>query len=81
MSADLKAKGWRYQDFNTKFTPDAWDYLLRLIGDGEHQIVAMSYGDFGKGLFVRGQLWISPQGYLNMQDKERRETLRFGAEQ
>lgn len=78
---DLKAKGWRYRDFNTKFTSDAWDFLLRLIGDGEYKIIAMSSGGktIGKDDWIRGQFWISPQGYTNMQNDERRNTLRFGS--
>lgn len=80
--ADLKAKGWRYQDFNTKFSIDAWDFLLRLIGEGEYQIIIISRGRDKQGEeWVRGQFWISPQGFTNMQDKERRETLSFGAAQ
>lgn len=72
---ELRAKGWRYQDFNTKFTPEAWSYLLRLIGEGEYEIIAMSRYDHPEKPWVRGQFLISPQGYTNMRDKSRRETI------
>jgi hypothetical protein len=74
---DLRAKGWRYQDFNTRFTPQAWSYLLRLMGEGEYQVIVMSQGKSNSGPWVRGQFFISPQGYLNMQDKSRREATPF----
>lgn len=68
---DLKAKGWKYQDFNGKFTPKAWDFLRAWIGEGEYQIIIQSSGDGSKGPWVRGQFFISPQGYENLKDRER----------
>lgn len=71
---DLAALGWKYQDFNTKFSPDAWSFLLRLLGEGEYKLLVVSEGHDGEP-WVRGQFLISPQGYKNLADKERRESI------
>lgn len=74
---DLKALGWRYQDFPGTFSPEMWKKMLALIGEGEYKIVAMSSG-VRKGVpFARGQLFISPQGYVNMKDKERQALILY----
>ena len=70
--SDLKAKGWKYQDFYGKFTPKAWDYLLAWVGKDQYQLLISSEG-FGKdGLpWIRGQFFISPQGFDNLRDRDR----------
>lgn len=73
---DLKAKGWRYQDFNAKFSPQAWGFLLRLLGEGEYRVICMSQGKSNDGPWVRGQFFISPQGYRNLKDQSRRDQLK-----
>lgn len=70
---ELKALGWRYYDFPTRFSYDMWDYLLRLIGEGEYKILAMTVAEDKTGPYKRGQFLISLQGQKNMQDKSRRE--------
>lgn len=69
---DLKKKGWRYQDWPCTFSPEAWDYLLAILGDGEYRVLVYSSGIKNGQQFKRGQLLISPQGYTHLQDKERR---------
>lgn len=73
---DLVEKGWKYQDFPTRFSPRAWGHLLALIGEGEYQLLITSQGTYKNGEpWIRGQFFISPQGYLNMHDEERRVRL------
>lgn len=69
---ELKAKGWRYQDFPGTFSPEAWEALVAVIGKDEHQLVAYSEGTKNGLPFKRGQFFISPQGLSNLGDKERR---------
>lgn len=71
----LKEKGWKYQDWPGTFSPEAWDYLLALIGEGEYQLIIYSKGTKNGEPFKRGQMFISPQGYSNLQDKDRRARL------
>lgn len=71
---ELKAAGWRYVDFPTRFSYEMWDYLLRLIGEGEYKLLAMTVAEDSKGAIqARGQFLISPQGQKNLLDKSRRE--------
>jgi hypothetical protein len=70
---ELRAKGWRYIDPPTKFSPEMWDYFRNLIGRDEHKLLVSSTGDGWK----RGQFLISPQGMLNMADKDRQARLRL----
>ncbi|MDB5616047.1 hypothetical protein [Tardiphaga sp.] len=75
--ADLKAKGWRYVDPPGRLSPEAWNYLLDWMGDGEYQCIAMSAGRDKHGeAFKRGQFFVSPQGMRNMADKERGQRLK-----
>jgi len=69
---DLKAAGWRYQDWPATFTPEAWDYLQAIIGEGEYQVIVSSSGTHPDGTaFKRGQMLISPQGYTHLSDRQR----------
>ena len=73
---ELKDKGWRYIDPPTKFSYEMWDYFLALIGEGEYQLLISSQGIAADGFkWKRGQFFVSPQGMLNLADKERRARL------
>lgn len=73
---ELRAKGWRYVDPPTKFSPEMWDYFCAIIGEGEYKLLIASEGTERDGFeWKRGQFVISPQGMLNLADKERRERL------
>lgn len=74
---DLKAKGWKYQDFPTRFSPQAWTYILAVMGEDEYKILVMSEGVGKHGPWVRGQFLISPQGYINLADPERRKQFDY----
>jgi hypothetical protein len=74
---ELRAKGWRYIDPPTKFTPDAWDEFLRIIGEGEYEIICASEGHTKENghEWTRGQLLVSPQGFKNMADAARKNEI------
>lgn len=63
-----RADGWAYIDPPGRFSPEAWENFLSLIGEGEYVVLAGSSGTHpsdGKP-FVRGQLLVSPSGLENM---------------
>lgn len=62
----LVADGWVYRDMAVVMSPEMWNRLLSIIGDGECRILAMSEGVRADGPWVRGQLLISPTGMENM---------------
>ena len=74
--AELKEKGWRYIDPPGRMTPEAWNFFLDWMGDGEYQCIAMTAGSNKHGPYKRGQFFISPQGLKNLADKERGERIR-----
>lgn len=65
---DLKAKGWEYRDMPGRVTPEGWDKLFGIIGDGQYQILIMSEGTNADGPWKRGQFCVSPKGLQNMRD-------------
>src|ERR1700743_175375 len=74
---ELKDKGWKYIDPPTKFSHEMWDYFLALLGKDEYQLLIMSSGVAKDGFkWKRGQFLVSPQGILNLADKDRRERLK-----
>lgn len=74
---DLRALGWRYVDPPTKFSHEMWDYFRARIGEGEYKLLIFSEGETADGFkWKRGQFIISPQGMLNLADKERGERLK-----
>ena len=77
--SELKEKGWRYLDFPTKFSPQAWDWLLLLMGEGEYQLIISSSCSHPDGTldWIRGQFFVSPQGYANLTDENRRKEIPF----
>lgn len=58
-----RADGWAYVDPPTKFSPDMWQLMLGIFGDGEYVVLAKTTGPD----FVRGQLLVSPRGMENME--------------
>lgn len=74
---ELKAKGWRYLDFNARFSPQMWDWILFVIGDGEYKLLVTSQGTDDGVPWKRGQFLISPQGYANLQDPQRRASMPY----
>lgn len=74
---DLRALGWRYVNPPTKFSHAMWDYFRGLIGMEEHKLLIYSDGTARDGFqWKRGQFVISPQGMLNLADKDRAAKLR-----
>ena len=59
---ELKEKGWRYEDFPTRFSFEMWDLLLETMGKNNYQILVMSQGHD----WIRGQFLISPEGLANL---------------
>jgi hypothetical protein len=62
--ADLRARGWRYIDSAAWFSPEMWDRLLGVLGDGEYKILAMTKHPT-RG--IRGQFFVSPKAVENME--------------
>jgi hypothetical protein len=63
-----RADGWAYIDPPTRFSPEAWDGLMDLIGEGNVVILAATTGTLKDGRpYVRGQLLISPDGIRNIE--------------
>lgn len=75
--ADLRALGWRYIDPPTKFSHEMWDYFCKIIGEDEYKLLIFSEGVSPDGFkWKRGQFVVSPQGMLNLANKERVERLK-----
>jgi len=62
----LRADGWEYRDLDRRLTPEAWDTLLGIIGEGNYRILATAGGITDGQPWVRGQLFISPFGLKRM---------------
>lgn len=71
MPPDLREKGWRYIDPPGIMSPEAWDYFIDWIGEGEYKCIAHSSGIQDGQPFKRGQFFISPTGMKNLADLER----------
>ena len=68
-----RADGWAYIDPPGRFSHEAWNHFLEIIGEGNFVPLAMSQGRHpsdGKQ-FIRGQLLVSPQGWENMRAARR----------
>lgn len=63
---DLREQGWIYKDFPGRFSLEAWDMLIGIIGKGNYKLVAFSEGRSPEGDFKRGQFLLSPQAQQNL---------------
>jgi hypothetical protein len=65
-----RADGWAYTDPPSRFSPESWDGLMDLIGEGNVVVLAKTTGTLSDGgPYVRGQLLISPAGIKNIEAK------------
>ncbi len=56
------ADGWVYRDMPFRVSHEKWDLFLKILGDGNFRILAMSSAPGWK----RGQFLISPEGMKNL---------------
>lgn len=65
-----RADGWAYVDPPARFSPERWDELLAIFGDGNYVFLAVSRGvDRAGGEWIRGQLLVSPEGWRRLEAK------------
>lgn len=57
-----RADGWQYFDPPGKYTPEAWDRMIDLLGEENVHALVMSRGRDRGGDWIRGQILISPAG-------------------
>lgn len=63
---ELRAQGWIYKDMVGRCTPEAWDKLLSIAGEGNYKILISSSGINERGLlWKRGQFLFSPAAVRN----------------
>ncbi len=57
-----RADGWQYFDPPGKYSPEAWNKMIDLLGEENVHALVMSRGRDRGGDWIRGQLLISPTG-------------------
>lgn len=63
---ELRAAGWIYRDMPGRCSPEMWEILLSIFGDGNYKIVVMSEGSNEHGAWKRGQFFLAPAAIENM---------------
>lgn len=61
-----KSQGYVYRDIPGKLSPEMWDKLLAIFGEGNYVLLASSESKDPANPWKRGQFFLSPQALENL---------------